>query len=336
MTERIAVVTGGAGFIGSHTVDALVQKGYQVRVLDDFSNGKHENLAHLSESSRVTIEDSDICSLGSRSTAFVDADIVFHFAGVGDIVPSIQTPEKYMNTNVMGTVNVLEAAREASVRRLIYAASSSCYGSSPRTPTDEDQPVKCEYPYALSKYLGEQAVFHWHRVYGMSVNSIRIFNAYGLRSRTSGAYGAVFGVFLRQKIAGQPFTVVGDGTQGRDFVHVTDVADAFVKAGESHLDGKVWNLGTGQPKTINYLVQLLGGDTSYLPRRPAEPAVTWANTQAIQNDLKWSPRVSFEEGVSEMLKHIDLWNEAPLWDEKRIAEATHDWFQYLQKGSDSD
>src|SRR5262249_24063021 len=153
---------------------------------------------------------------------FREVDYVFHFAGIGDIVPSIERPMEYMSANVQGTVHMLECARHACVKKFVYAASSSCYGLA-TTPTSEVHPIAPLYPYALSKYQGEQAALHWHRVYRLPTNSIRIFNAYGTRSRTSGAYGAVFGVFLKQKLEGKPFTVVGDGDQTRDFLYVSDV-----------------------------------------------------------------------------------------------------------------
>jgi UDP-glucose 4-epimerase len=245
LTEPIAVVTGGAGFIGSHAVDALLARGFSVRVVDDLRGGRLANLARVLDGGRVEFHEVDICDLPPDSGIFAGADLVLHFAGIGDIVPSVERPADYMQTNVMGTVRVLEAARHAQVRRLVYSASSSCYGAHPPVPTDEHCPIVTEYPYALSKYLGEQAAFHWMKVYGLSVNSIRIFNAYGTRSRTSGAYGAVFGVFLKQKLAGRPFTVVGDGTQRRDFVFVTDVAEAFVRAALVEESGRIWNLGSG-------------------------------------------------------------------------------------------
>jgi UDP-glucose 4-epimerase len=195
----IAVVTGGAGFIGSHMVDLLVARGFAVRVIDNMVGGRPENLAH--HKSDVTLETRDIRSYAPGDALFKGAKYVFHFAGIGDIVPSIERPMEYMSANVQGTVHMLECARAASGAKLVYAASSSCYGLA-ATPTREDHPIAPQYPYALSKYMGEQAVFHWHQVYRLPANSIRIFNAYGTRSRTSGAYGAVFGVFLRQKLAG--------------------------------------------------------------------------------------------------------------------------------------
>jgi UDP-glucose 4-epimerase len=237
-----------------------------------------------------------------------------------------------METNVQGTVRVLEAARAAKVDKLVYAASSSCYGLA-ATPTREDHPIAPQYPYALSKYLGEEAALHWQRVYGLPVNSLRIFNAYGIRARTTGAYGAVFGVFLKQKLAGKPFTVVGDGSQRRDFVYASDVAEAFLRAAETPLAGRVWNLGAGDPQSVNRLVELIGGPVTYIPKRPGEPEVTWADTGKIRSELGWQPRVTFAEGVARMMAAIDNWRDAPLWDAHSIADATRAWFHYLGSGS---
>jgi UDP-glucose 4-epimerase len=337
MTQRIAVVTGGAGFIGSHTVDALLSRGYAVRVIDDLRGGRLANLEHVHPGPDVEFHEVDICTLESNSTIFTGVDLVLHFAGIGDIVPSVEHPVDYLETNVMGTVKVLEASRHAGVRRFVYAASSSCYGASPDLPTDESSPIVTEYPYALSKYLGEQAAFHWMKVYGLSVNAIRIFNAYGPRSRTSGAYGAVFGVFLRQKLEGASFTVVGDGLQKRDFVFATDVADAFVRAGLTERSGQVWNLGAGNPQSVNRLVELLGGPVVHIPMRPGEPDTTWADITAITRDLNWVAQVTFEAGVQTVVDQIDYWANAPLWDVESIAEATEPWFRLLSaQGGDID
>jgi UDP-glucose 4-epimerase len=326
--KAIAVVTGGAGFIGSHMVDALLAHGYAVRVVDNLSGGRKSNLAHLQNSRDLTCHWLDIRTLEPESPIFEGARFVFHFAGIGDIVPSIQKPTEYLDVNVQGTVRVLECARAAKVAKFVYAASSSCYGLA-ATPTDEHHPIAPQYPYALSKYLGEVATFHWHQVYGLPAVSICIFNAYGPRVRTTGAYGAVFGVFFRQKLAGKPYTVVGDGTQTRDFVYVTDIAEAFLAAAESNAVGERLNVGAGNPQPINKLVEILGGDVVYIPKRPGEPDCTWANINKITSRIGWHPKVAFEEGVRRMLADIEAWRDAPLWDPVSIASATEDWFRYL-------
>lgn len=323
----LAVVTGGAGFIGSHMVDLLLQEGYRVHVVDNLSGGRLDNLAHHKNNSNLVVEVRDICQVEGNDKLFNNAEFVFHFAGIGDIVPSIERPVSYLNANAMGTVRVLEAARFAGVKKFVYAASSSCYGLATELPTTETCPIDTQYPYALSKYMGEESVFHWGRVYHLPVVSIRIFNAYGPRSRTSGAYGAVFGVFLKQKLAGKPFTIVGDGRQTRDFVFVTDLVRAFWLAAVSSRTNEVYNAGAGNPQSVNRLVELLGGGSVvHLPKRPGEPDCTWADISKIQAHLGWSPRVSFDEGVGVMLQHIDYWRNAPLWDVASIEAATKSWF----------
>ena len=329
-TISVAVVTGGAGFIGSHMVDLLLQRGYQVRVIDNLIGGRESNLSHQTGNADLTFTRMDIRDLQPGSAIFSGARYVFHFAGIGDIVPSIERPLEYMSVNVQGTVHVLECSRHAGVEKFIYAASSSCYGLAD-TPTREGHPINPLYPYALSKYQGEQTVFHWHTVYALPVNSIRIFNAYGTRVRTTGTYGAVFGVFFKQKLAGKPFTVVGDGTQRRDFVYATDVAVAFLAAAETDRVGEIYNLGAGNPQSVNRLVELLGGEVTYIPRRPGEPDCTWADISKIVAQLDWYPKVTFKEGISRMAAEIENWRDAPLWEPESIAEATRTWFQYLEK-----
>ena len=321
----IAVVTGGAGFIGSHMVDLLREREFHVRVIDNLATGRLDNLAHRGSDPGVTVKIRDLREIQTPEL-FDGAEYVFHFAGIGDIVPSVERPIDYMAANVLGTVHALEGARKAGVRKFVYAASSSCYGLATDLPTSENAPIAPEYPYALSKYQGEQAIMHWGRVYRLPVVSIRIFNAYGPRSRTTGAYGAVFGVFLAQKLANRPFTVVGDGSQTRDFVFVTDVARAFLLAAESDYTQEVYNLGAGQPQSVNRLVQLLRGEVTYVPKRPGEPDCTWADITKIRRHLRWQPLVSFEEGVATMLRQIERWRDAPVWDPDSIAAATRSWF----------
>ncbi len=330
MSSRpVAVVTGGAGFIGSHMVDLLVESGYAVRVMDNMAGGRRENVAHHASTPGFVLEERDIRSYQPDDPLFRGVKYVFHFAGIGDIVPSIERPMEYMSANVQGTVHMLECARHAGVEKFVYASSSSCYGLA-AVPTREDHPISPQHPYGLSKYQGEQAAFHWHQVYKLPVNAVRLFNAYGTRSRTSGAYGAVFGVFLRQKLAGAPYTVIGDGNQSRDFLYVTDVAAAFLAAAETSHVGRYWNLGAGNPQTVNRLVELLGGAKTYIPKRPGEPDSTHADITRITTELGWTQKVSFEEGVAKIVENIEYWRHAPLWDPKSIASATKTWFQYLK------
>lgn len=326
--KPISIVTGGAGFIGSHMVDLLRDQGHRVRVIDDFTGGHEKNLAHRKDDPDLEVARKSILDVAPDDPLFEGVKWVFHFAGIGDIVPSIQAPAEYMNVNVQGTVRILEAARHAGVEKMVYAASSSGFGLA-ETPTPEDHVIQPQYPYALSKNLGEQACMHWHKVYGLPVNSIRIFNAYGPRVRTTGAYGAVFGVFLKQKLESKPFTVVGDGSQTRDFIFVTDVSRAFLAAADTPLSGESWNIGAGKPESINRLVELLGGPVVYIPKRPGEPDCTWADIRKISRDLNWAPTVSFEDGVKIMLDSIEHWRDAPLWDPESIRDATKEWFEYL-------
>ncbi|MFQ6029731.1 MAG: SDR family oxidoreductase [Dehalococcoidia bacterium] len=328
------LVTGGAGFIGSHLVERLLEDGHDVVALDNLSSGRLENLSHVASNPRLEIEQLDLAGAGNLAGIFAGAQWVFHLAALADIVPSITDPLKYHRANVDGTVAVLEAARLAQVGRFIYAASSSCYGIPDKFPTPETAEIRTEYPYALTKYLGEQTALHWRKVYGLPVVSLRFFNVYGLRARSSGAYGAVFGVFLAQKLAKQPFTVVGDGSQTRDFTFVTDVVDACVGTAESDLAGEVMNVGSGGTYSINHLVDLLGGDVVHVPKRPGEPDCTYADITKITTMLDWKPRVPFEEGVGIMLENIEHWSGAPVWTSAKVAQATRKWFQYLGTGAD--
>ncbi len=328
MTKQLILITGGAGFIGSHMVDVALESGFAVRVVDNLVGGQEQNLAHHDRNPNLTFEKADIRHLDSDAAIFKDVKYIIHYAGIGDIVPSIERPVDYMSTNVQGTVKVLEGARAAGIEKFVYAASSSCYGLA-ATPTREDHPIAPQYPYALSKYQGEAAAFHWHQVYGLPVNSIRIFNAYGTRVRTTGAYGAVFGVFFRQKLSEEPFTVVGDGTQSRDFLYASDVARAFLAAAESEKIGEIWNLGAGAPQSVNRLVELIGGPVTYVPKRPGEPDITHADISKIRADLGWAPTIPFEEGVARMMAEIEVWKDAPLWTPEKIDDATSTWFKYL-------
>lgn len=325
----VSLVTGGCGFIGSHITDRLLKEGHTVRVIDNFTTGRAENLEHQKENANLKIYQLDIRDKESIQPIFDGVDYVFHMAALADIVPSIQKPWEYYSSNVLGTYNVVECAKNANIKKLVYAASSSCYGIPDEYPTKEEAQIRPQYPYALTKRLGEETVLHWGQVYNLPVITLRLFNVYGTRSRTSGTYGAVFGVFLAQKLAGKPFTVVGSGEQTRDFTYVTDIADAFYTAAVSEVTQETFNVGSGGTYSVNELCDLLEGEVIHIPKRPGEPDCTYADTSRIEDKLHWHAKVSLEEGVKEVLKNIDYWREAPVWTVDSIDEATKDWFKYL-------
>lgn len=325
-------VTGGAGFIGSHLVERLVAGADDVTVVDSLRTGRRNNLEASLRSGKATLVQLDVGLPGATTelTALLrGVTTVFHLAGLADIVPSIERPDDYFRANCDGTYAVMEAARNAGVERVVYAASSSCYGIPDVYPTPETAELRPQYPYALTKMLGEQLVMHWGHVYGINATSLRLFNVYGPRSRTSGTYGAVFGVFLAQKLAGKPFTVVGDGEQTRDFTYVSDVVEAMLSAADRSPGGKVYNVGSGSTQKINRLVELLGGEVVHIPKRPGEPDCTYADVSKIERELGWRAHVGFDEGVRTMLASIETWRDAPVWDPESIAVATRNWFEYL-------
>jgi len=322
------VVTGAAGFIGSHLVDALLAQGHSVVGVDDLSTGREKNLHSARKSPLFSFLQKSVVGLKPADLP-AGLDWFFHLAGRADLVPSIVNPREYFEVNVDGTFDVLECARALSAKRFIYTASSTCYGIPEQYPTPESAPCAVRHPYGLTKMLGEELTMHWAHVYKLPALSLRLFNVYGPRSRTTGAYGAVFGVFLKQKLAGKPFTVVGDGKQTRDFTFVSDVADAFVAAAASPVSGEILNVGSGHTYSVNRLVELLGGPVVYVPKRPGEPDSTFADISRIRKEVGWQPKIPLEDGVKRMLAVIDDWRDAPLWEPNSIAEATRDWFKYL-------
>jgi UDP-glucose 4-epimerase len=322
------LVTGAAGFIGSHLVDRLLLDKHEVLGIDNLSVGNLKNLESALSNKSFKFIGADVRFSDELTLPDYEFDAILHLAALADIVPSIENPESYFQTNVVGTFNIMQLAKKIGVKKVIYIASSSCYGIPEKYPTDESASIQPKYPYALTKYLGECIAMHWAQVYRIPTTSLRFFNIYGPRARTSGTYGAVFGVFLAQKLANKPFTIVGDGTQTRDFTYVTDAVDAIVTAMMSSHVG-LFNVGSGNTYSINRLVELLEGDTVNIPKRPGEPDSTFADIRKIEAELGWTPKVSFEEGVDRVLKAIDYWQDAPLWNPNSIEAATKTWFEFL-------
>jgi UDP-glucose 4-epimerase len=325
------LVTGGAGFIGSNLVDKLVDLGHEVIVLDNLITGQIKNLSNVK--TKIRFYKIDIFSTNDKilEKYFYKVDWVFHLAGLADIVPSIKNPRDYFDINVVGTLKILQASRKNNIKKFIYAASASCYGIPVNFPTKENYRIDTKYPYALTKYLGEELVLHWAKIYKMPNISLRFFNAYGPRSRTTGAYGAVFGVFLAQKIANKPLTVVGNGKQTRDFIHVYDLVNAIILSAKKGAEGEVYNLGSGKEISVNHIAKLIGGKTVNIPKRPGEPDRSLADISKIKKRLGWTPNISIEKGVKTLLERINDWEKAPVWTKKSIKKATKVWFKYLKK-----
>lgn len=323
------IITGGAGFIGSNLADFLIDLGHEVIVIDNLSVGRIENISQHKDNEKFKFLKADITQYHEIKAEFEGVDWVFHLAAMADIVPSIENPQDYYNSNVTGTFNVLQACRKYQIKKIIYSASSSCYGIPDKYPTDEKSEIRTEYPYALTKNLGEQLVMHWCKLYKLPAISLRFFNVYGPRARTSGTYGAVFGVFLAQRLANKPLTIVGDGYQTRDFTYVSDIVNSIHTAINSSVSGEIINIGSNNTYSINYLVELIGGDSTYIPKRPGEPDCTWADITKAKELLDWQPKVSLKEGVQILLDNMDYWRDAPVWDKKSIAKATEKWFEYL-------
>jgi len=321
------VVLGGAGFIGSNLAEYLLKKKYEVIIIDNLSTGRLENIFDIKKN--VKFIKADISKKGSWVKCFQSAKYVFHLAALADIVPSIDNPVKYYNSNVTGTLNVLEACKKYKIKKLIYAASSSCYGIPKNYPTKENENIDPKFPYAATKYLGEQLIFYWSKVYKINYISLRLFNVYGPKSRTSGTYGAMFGVFLAQKLAKVPYTMVGDGSQSRDFTYVDDVVRAFEIAAKSNLNNKIYNVGSDQTIKVKTIIKYLGGKYIKIPKRPGEPDITFANIAKIKKDLNWKPKIGIKKGIGMLLKNISYWKNAPVWTPKSIKDATKNWFKYL-------
>ena len=326
------VITGGAGFIGSHLVENLLSENKikKIYLIDNFLDGSKKNISKFQNHKKLKVIKADITKINSIKKYFKGIHSVLHLAAIADIVPSIENPRSYINTNFNGTINILECMRMFGVKKIIYAASSSCYGIPEKFPTNENEKISPDYPYAFSKYIGELSINHWAKVYNLEFISLRLFNVYGTRSRTHGAYGAVMGVFLKQKISKKPFTVVGNGKQKRDFIYVTDVVEAFKKCLFSKQKNKIYNVGANSPQSVNYLVSLLKGKKIFIPKRPGEPKVTNANISKIMQEIKWKPKINLSKGVFLMLKEISYWSKAPLWTPRKISKATKTWFKFLK------
>jgi nucleoside-diphosphate-sugar epimerase len=296
--SRTVLVTGGAGFIGSHLVDALLGRGISVRTIDNFATGRRENL-----NPRAQLIEADIRDLESIREAFEDVDTVFHTAALPRVPLSIDKPIETHTVNALGTLNVLMAARDAGVRRFVYSGSSSVYGNQPTLPLREEMKPVPLNPYALQKLIGEQYCGLFCKLYGIETLTLRYFNVFGPRMTTTGAYVTVIGVFLRLRKEDRPLTIHGDGTQSRDFTHVSDVVRANLLAMNCEIaDGRPLNIGPGKAVSINRIAEMIGGPVTYQASRAGDMRHTLADFSQAENILGWRPQVSIDEGVNELIE----------------------------------
>ncbi len=297
-----AIVTGGAGFIGAHLAGALLERGFEVHIIDNLATGKRERLHP-----EAVFHDADIRDLRAIAPVFAGAELVFHTAALPRVQPSIENPITANNVNVNGALNVLVAARDAKVKRVIYSASSSAYGDQDKLPLTEDMPARPLSPYGLQKYIGELYCRLFHQVYGLETVSLRYFNVYGPGASAEGAYALVIGKFLDQRRRGEPLTIVPDGRQSRDFTHVRDVVRANILAAESPKAGRgeVINIGGGHNHNVLEIAELIGGPRVFIEPR-VEPKHTLADITKARELLGWEPKITLEEGIAELKKVYDL------------------------------
>ncbi len=299
--KKRSIITGGAGFIGSNLTDHLVRIGHKVIVLDNFVSGKKKNLSHIKKQD-VKIIKIDISKSKNLDKYFKGAHYVFHLAALAQIIPSIKNPKKYFKNNVIGTLRVVEAAKRAKIKKFVYAASSSCYGTPKKLPTSEKDKIDLKNPYAATKFIGEEIVMRYASMFKMPNISLRFFNVYGPRLNISGQYSAVIGNFFSQKKNNKALTIVGDGTQTRDFIHVDDLINACVKVIKSKKINKIYNLGSGKKTSINTIAKIFSGKKKFIANRPGEAKNSLADISKIKKDTKWKPAISVEEGIKRLLK----------------------------------
>lgn len=289
-----ALVTGGAGFIGSHVVDALIARGDEVVCVDDKSAPQNQIFYWNDAATNIN---ADIRNLDE--SVYRGVDVVFHLAARSRIQPTVNNPSECFSVNVLGTQRVLDLSRLAGVKRVVYSASSSYYGHASMPPFLEYAPKGCATPYSLSKWQGEEVCDLYTKLYGLSTVSLRYFNVYGPREPLKGEYAPVMGLFKRQKEAGQPMTIVGSGNQRRDFTHISDVVEANLLAAEKlNVTGPV-NIGTGRNYSINDLADMIGGDRVYVAERVGETRETLANNMRAREELGWTPKVSLVDFLAD-------------------------------------
>lgn len=325
-TTTRSLVTGAAGFLGSHLVDLLMKEGHEVIAIDNEINGNWNNLIQWEQNPRFKKLHKDINEIERDDESFQNLDYVFHLAGIECPTLSIKKPEVFFHTNVLGTVKVCQAAKQSKLKKFVFASSSSLYGDA-STPTLETDNVSPMTPSCLSKSQAEEIVFHWAEVYDFPAISLRIFNAFGPRSKTKLYPGSVFNIWFKQHLNKEPLTVIGDGSDARDFIYCTDVANAFFIAALQGKSEEIYNIGSGTATELNTIINKLGGKRIKLKHLDDKPEKTWANVSKFQFDCNWQPRIPFETGLSYCLEVISDWENSNSWDQEKLDQFFESWFE---------
>lgn len=292
---KTSLVTGGCGFIGSHIVDRLIEEGHTVRVIDDLSATENEEF-YYNEKAEYWKKD---ISKDDCSNVFDNVNNVFHLAARSRIQPTVKSPGMCFEVNVVGTQRVLEWSRINGIQKFVYSSTSSLYGHQNQIPFNPNMPADCLNPYSMSKWMGEQICKLYGQLYDFNSTILRYFNVYGPREPIKGKYAPVIGLFKRQSRKGVPMTVVGDGSQKRDFTYVDDIVEVNMRSIESkQIETKIYNVGTGKNYTINEIAKMVGGEIKYIGSRPAEVRETLADIQMTVNDLGWRPKFCLEEKIN--------------------------------------
>jgi UDP-glucose 4-epimerase len=337
MYKNKVIVTGCAGFIGSHLCELLVKKNFYVIGLDNFETGSKKNLTILLKKKNFKFIKLNINKKIINRKIFTKTKYVFHLAALADIIRSVDFPKIYFETNVFGTMNILELIRENNIKKIIYSASASCYGiQNTKKPINEFAKAKPIYPYAESKFQGENIIKHYSLIYNIKYVSLRLFNVYGPRSRSNKHYGAAMGTFINQSLNKKPFTVVGDGTQTRDFIYVSDVCNAFYLSMKNNVKNISLNIGTSKGISVKQMVKLIDSKNKiiYIPKRPGEPDHIISNNSLATKILNWRPRITFVHGIKKVLENKNYWGgNSAVWSSKKIKLATKNWFKFLNKFS---
>jgi len=291
------LVTGGAGFIGSNLVDRLIGEGHEVIVIDNEHSDAHESFYWNDKAKNYK---HDIRDYNLIEPLFKGVDFVFHLAAESRIQPAILNPTNAVEINVVGTCNILQAARKNKVQRVIYSSTSAAYGLKNPIPLKESMPKDCLNPYSVSKTAGEELCKMYTDLFGLKTITFRYFNVYGERQPLKGQYAPVIGLFLRQKNMDEPITIVGDGLQTRDFTHVSDVVNANIAATKcTEGFGEIYNIGTGLQTSVLDLAKMIGGKYLHIDERPGECRFTQADITKANNILKWQPKVNLEDWLND-------------------------------------